>query len=76
MSHLKQMFEHNNKDPRCLEPESRAPGTTDKRNRIPKETENLILKVRDESLNSWGKEKTNKYIQERAIKSSKTAYPR
>ena len=57
MSHLKQVFEHSNKDPRCLEPESRAPGNTDNRNRIPKETENLIIKIRDESLNTWGKEK-------------------
>ena len=57
MSHLKQMFEHNNKDPRCLEPESRAPGNTEKRNRISKENENLIIKIRDDSLNSWGKEK-------------------
>ena len=57
MSHLKQIFEQNRKDPRCLEPESRTPGNTDKRNRIPKETEDLIIKIRDESLNSWGKEK-------------------
>ena len=57
LSHLKQMFEHGNKDPRCLEPESRAPGNTDKRNRISKETENLIIKIRDDSLGSWGKEK-------------------
>jgi hypothetical protein len=57
MSHLKQIFEQNRKDPRCLEPESRAPDDTSNRNRIPKETENLILKIRDESLNSWGKEK-------------------
>ena len=57
MSHLKKIFEQNRKDPRCLEPESRAPENTEKRNRIPKETEYLIIKIRDESLNSWGKEK-------------------
>lgn len=57
MSHLKQLFEHNNKDPRCLEPESRAPGNTNNRDRIPKETEELIIRIRDGSLNSWGKEK-------------------
>ena len=57
MSHLKQVFEHNNKDPRCLEPESRAPNDTSNRNKIPKETENLIIKIRDDSLGSWGKEK-------------------
>lgn len=57
MSHLKQMLEQNRKDPKCLEPESRAPNDTSNRNRISKETENLILKIRDESLNVWGKEK-------------------
>ena len=57
MSHLKQLFEQNRKDPRCLEPESRAPDDCRNRKRIPKETEKLILKIRDESLNSWGKEK-------------------
>jgi len=57
LSHLKQVFEKNNKDPRYLEPESRAPNNTSNRERIPKETEDLILKVRDESLNAWGKEK-------------------
>lgn len=57
LSHLKQIFEHNNKDPRCLEPESRAPNHTENRNRISKEIEKLIIKIRDDSLNSWGKEK-------------------
>jgi len=57
LSHLKQIFEHNRKDPRCLEPESRAPGNTENRNRISKEAERLIIKIRDDSLNSWGKEK-------------------
>jgi hypothetical protein len=57
MSHLKQVFEQNRKDPRCLEPKSRAPDDTSNRHRIPKETENLIIKIRDESLGSWGKEK-------------------
>jgi len=57
MSHLKQVFEHNRKDPRCLEPKSKAPGNCANRNRIPKSTESLIIKIRDESLNVWGKEK-------------------
>jgi hypothetical protein len=57
LSHLKQIFEHNNRDPRCLEPESRAPDDTSKRNRISEEVEKLIIKIRDDSLNSWGKEK-------------------
>lgn len=57
MSHLKQIFEYNNKDPRCLEPQSRAPNNTKNRNRISREAEKLILKIRDDSLGSWGKEK-------------------
>jgi len=57
MSHLKQTFEHNRKDPQCLEPKSRAPNSRTNRIRIPKETENLIIKIRDDSLNAWGKEK-------------------
>ena len=57
LSHLKQVFEKNNRDPRSLEPESRAPHNTSNRERIPGETERLIIQVRDESLNAWGKEK-------------------
>lgn len=57
MSHLKQIFEHHHKDPRCLEPQSRSPRDTSGRTRISKEAENLILKIRDDSLGSWGKEK-------------------
>lgn len=67
MSHLKQMFERNHRDPRCLEPESRAPGNTENRDRIPKETEDLIIKIRDDSLNSWGKEKIS-WVMERDYK--------
>ena len=62
LSELKQKFEHNNKDPRCLEPESRAPHNTDNRIPIPKETENLILKIRDDSLNVWGKKKISEEL--------------
>lgn len=57
LSILKQTFERNNKDPRCLEPGSRAPHNTKNRISIPKETENLIIKIRDDSLNVWGKKK-------------------
>lgn len=57
LSSLKQTFERNNKDPRCLEPGSRAPHNTKNRISIPKETENLIIKIRDDSLNVWGKKK-------------------
>ncbi len=55
--HLKQVFEKSDKNPRSLEPESKAPNDTSKRNRIPESTEQLILRIRDESFNSWGKEK-------------------
>lgn len=57
LSHLKCVFEKNNKDPRSLEPESRAPDDTSDRIRISKDTEALIIKIRDDSFNSWGKEK-------------------
>ncbi len=57
LSGLKQTFERNNKDPRVLEPESRAPHNTANRTPIPKDTEDLIIKIRDDSLNIWGKKK-------------------
>ncbi len=57
LSHLKQVFEQNNKDPRSLEPKSKAPHDTSSRQRVSKETEVLIIQIRDGSLNSWGKEK-------------------
>ena len=57
LSYLRSVFEQNRKDPRSLEPESKAPCHTDDRDRIPKATENLIIKIRDESLGSWGKKK-------------------
>lgn len=57
LTHLKQLFEYHGKDPRCLEPESRAPNDCTNRHRVPKATENLIIKIRDDSLNVWGKEK-------------------
>lgn len=57
LSKLKQTFENNYRDPRSLEPKSKAPRDISNRQRIPKETEALILKIRDESFNSWGKTK-------------------
>jgi len=62
MSHLKQIFEHNHKDPRCLEPESRAPNDCTNRIRISKKAEDLIIKIRDDSLNTWGKEKVARVL--------------
>jgi len=57
LSRIKQIFERSRKDPRALEPESRAPNNTSNRNRISEEAESLIIKIRDDSLNTWGKEK-------------------
>lgn len=57
LSGLKTLFERRGKDPRVLEPKSKAPHDTSKRKRIPKEIENKILEVREFSKNVWGKEK-------------------
>lgn len=57
LSPLKTLFEKKEKDPRCLEPESKAPHSTKNRERISKETEDKILKVRKDSKNVWGKVK-------------------
>lgn len=56
LSELRGVFEKNRRDPRSLEPRSRAPKHTDNRQRIPANAENLILRVRDKSP-GWGKEK-------------------
>lgn len=57
LSEMKAVFEKNKKDPRSLEPESKAPKNTRNRKRIPKEVEDKILKVRAQSKNVWGKKK-------------------
>jgi len=62
MSHLKQLFEQNRKDPRCLEPKSRAPISTENRTCISKENEKLIIRIRDDSLNVWGKKKISEEL--------------
>ena len=56
LSVIKSIFEKNGRDPRSLEPESRAPCNTSKRNRIPKETEKMIIFVRD-NYPFWGEKK-------------------
>jgi len=55
LSKMKLIFERNNRDPRSLEPQPKAPHDTSKRNRISKDIENKILEVRDSY--GWGKEK-------------------
>ena len=57
LSYLKQVFERSGKNPRSLEPESKAPNRTSNRNRISADIEKLIIQIRDDSLNCWGKEK-------------------
>lgn len=54
LSTIKNVFEKNRRDPRSLEPKYRAPRNTDQRMRISKETENKIIKIRDDY--GWGKE--------------------
>lgn len=57
LSHLKSIFERNGKDPRKLEPKSKAPHSTGNRKRISKDAEEKILKIRKDSRNVWGKAK-------------------
>ena len=54
LSKLKNRFENNNRNPRCLEPKSRAPCHTSNRNRISTQTEEKLLEIRDKY--GWGKE--------------------
>jgi len=63
LSYLKQIFENSGKDPRSLEPKSRAPKDTSNRQRISEEAEKLILEIRAESLNSWGKKKIARVLE-------------
>lgn len=55
LSGIKKVFEYNNRDPRSLEPKSRAPNNTSNRGRIAKDTEALIIKIREDY--AWGKDK-------------------
>src|ERR1035437_8817970 len=63
LSPLKNIFEKRGKDPRVLEPESKAPHSTKNRKRISKEIEDKILKVRKDSKNVWGKVKVAVVLQ-------------
>lgn len=54
LSTLKNVFENNHRDPRSLEPHSRAPRNTDLRKRISKTIEEKIIEIRDKY--GWGKE--------------------
>jgi transposase InsO family protein len=57
LSPLKNLFEKKGRDPRKLEPESKAPHSTKNRKRISKDVEDEILKIRNDSRNVWGKVK-------------------
>ena len=61
LSTLKGIFERHKRDPRSLEPRSRAPLNRKKRKRIPEEYEQLIIKERDASP-GWGKEKIKRIM--------------
>jgi len=56
LTKLHRLFEERNRDPRSLEPHSRAPRHTSKRSRIGGKTERLIVKTR-KKYPAWGKEK-------------------
>jgi transposase len=60
LSKIKLIFEHNNRDSRSLEPQSKAPHSTSKRNRISEDIEDKILKIRDKY--GWGKEKISAFL--------------
>lgn len=57
LSGIKSVFEKKKKDPRSLEPESKAPHNTNKRKRTPEDVIKKILEIREESKNVWGKKK-------------------
>lgn len=61
LSGIKSVFENSDRDPRSLEPQSRAPRNTNKRNRINEDKERLIIEVRKEY--GWGKNKIRAYLE-------------
>ena len=60
LSSIKSEFERNNKNPRSLEPKSKASKNTRNRNRIDKNIENKIIKIRNNHF--WGKDKIKAYL--------------
>ncbi len=56
LSLIHSKWEKSGRDPRSLEPESRAPHNTDNRKRISKEAEKLIVELR-KKYRPWGKDK-------------------
>lgn len=62
LSILHLIWERSGRDPRSLEPESKAPHSTENRNRINKETENMIVELR-KKYQPWGKDKLSVILQ-------------
>lgn len=60
LSFLKSVFENSHRDPRSLEPMSKAPHDTSNRKRISRDVETAIIEVRDEY--GWGKIKISAYL--------------
>ena len=60
LSKIKSVFENSCRDPRSLEPESKAPRNVSNRKRISKDTENKIIEIRDEY--GWGKDKISAFL--------------
>ncbi|NCD07646.1 MAG: transposase [Spirochaetia bacterium] len=61
LSGIKKIFENSNRNPRSLEPKSRAPKNTSKRSSLEKYKEDLIIKIRKEY--GWGKDKISAYLE-------------
>lgn len=61
LSLLKNKWEFHRRDPRFLEPESRAPNDTSNRERISEKAEKKIIEVRKEY--GWGKEKLERVLE-------------
>lgn len=61
LSRIKNKFKKGGKDPRKLEPKSRAPHNTSNRERISKETEEKIIEVRDK--HGWGRDKIERVLE-------------
>jgi len=75
LSRLKSKFEKSGKNPRGLEPESKAPHNTSDRKRITRETESKILEVRNKY--GWGEIKLAKVLdRDYQIKTSKNTVNR
>lgn len=70
LTKLHRLFLFHDRDPRSLEPRSRAPHHTSKRSRISLKTESLIVKTRN-NYPAWGKEKIVHILQrDHGIKTS------